>query len=216
MILNIMKIITILTLLILNLVTYGQGNLGLKIDFGISRVTAKVDYKTGPQKFPLMPSGQCGLFYNLDISEKSMLGTELLFLQIEGKENYKYPDGSTILIRRNLSYLGIPIYYGYKSKKMIVNTGLQFNYAIRSREQKKGKVNALQEVPFNWDTSIPNIDKYDYGLKIGIIFNRDSKFEIEGTYYYGLNNIWRSEVHHQGKWKAQQLAFGLRYKFSNN
>ncbi len=207
-----MKLPTILTLFLINLTTYGQSNLGVKLNLGISRVTSKFDYKTGPQKFTLMPSGQLGLFYNLDISDKSVLGTELLFLQIEGMEKYKYPDGSIMFIRRNLSYIGLPVYYGYKIKKVIVNVGFQFNYNIRRREQWKGRYDASQDIPFDWDTSIPYLDNYDYGIKAGMIFNRNEKFEIEGNYYHGLNNIWNSNPH-QGMWKSQQLTIGLRYKF---
>jgi hypothetical protein len=209
-----MKLTSLLIFLMLNIAAYGKDSFGLKINLGISRVTAVNDYKEGSQKFPLMPSGQCGVFYNSIINNKSIIGTELLMLQIEGKENYTYSDGSSIIIRRNLSYLGIPVYYGYKTKNRIVNVGLQFNYLISRTEQKKGKENVLQEVPFNWATSTPNIDKYDYGLKLGIILNRDKKFEIEGAYYHGLNNIWYSEIKHQGNWKVKQLTFGLRYKFS--
>ena len=67
-----MKIITFLTILFLNLTVYGQNTFGFKVNLGISRITAKNDYKTGPQKFLLMPSGHGGLFYNYGLNDKQI------------------------------------------------------------------------------------------------------------------------------------------------
>ena len=210
-----LKVIPIWIMVILNLPSYGQNKVGIKLNLGTSRVTSKFDYKTGPQKFTLMPSGQIGFFFNRNFGIKSMFGAELLLIQIEGREKYSYPDGAQMVIRRNLSYIGFPIYYGYKVGKITMNGGFQFNYNIRKVEQWKGKIRLDQDLPFDWDRSIPNIESYDYGLKVGIIFNEDRKFETEGTYYHGLNNIWKSDPSHLGLWKTQQLTIGVRYKFLN-
>jgi len=205
----------ILTLLILNSSAFGQNVVGLKFNLGVSKVTAKNNWRTGQQKFPIMPSGQCGLFYNKGIGNKSILGVEMLFVQIEGKEKYQHPYGSTEVKYRNYSFVGLPVYYGYIINKITINAGFQFNYLVLGRERERGKGIDLQGKPYTWEINgiLPHIDKYDYGIKGGIIFNTDRKCEIEATYYHGLNNIWRSDRAHQGVWKVKQLTVGVRYKF---
>lgn len=217
----------ILTLLICNFNAFGQNELGIKCNMGISRLTETWDLGTGKEgesKYLVMPSGQGGLFYNWHIGNNSIVGTELLFVQIEGKEKYKnfhQSDSGTNSggfvnenVWRHISYIGLPIYYGYKFNKITLNVGVQANFTLKSGGRSKGQAPDGQGGVFNWDNHINKlyIDKYDYGAKGGIIYNHSDKFAFEGTYYYGLNNILRQN-NYGVKWQIQQLTFGLRYKF---
>jgi hypothetical protein len=155
------------------------------------------------QKFLYRPSGQIGVFYNFHLGSSSSMGTELLLLQIEGKSKYKKVSGDSYDVLRHLTYVGLPIYYGYKVKKIECNLGFQFNYLLRGKEQNGN---------FGNETYKANIDKFDYGVRGGIIYDYSNKFEIEGNYYFGINNIW-ADTYHKGNWKVRQLTVGLRYKF---
>ena len=215
----------ILTFLICSFNTFGQNEFGIKCNLGISKLTEKFDLG-GPigYKFLVMPSGHCGLYYNCHTGKSSIIGTELLFIQIEGKEKYKLPvqynsdtnqrgfaNGN---VWRHISYLGLPVYYGFKIKKINLNAGFQVNFVLKSSGRSKGNAPNDHGGVVRWDNHSNKlyIDNYDYGVRGGINYNHSDKFAFEGTYYYSLNNIL-SDNNNGVKWKIQQLTIGLRYKF---
>ncbi len=219
---------TTLTLLIISHSIFGQHDFGLKVNGGISYLSTNFQSSfPQEQKFYLMPSLQCGLFYNFHLPDKAIIGTELLFSQIEGKEYLSYeemiqpgpPSGQFVTTNtwRHISYLGLPIYFGINFKKLNVNLGFQANLLLASGGQEIG------QAPYNgkiqtWDTksSKLNIDNYDYGARAGILLNLTSRFSIEVNYYYGLNNILKdTKASSVWTWKVQQATVGLRYKFKS-
>ena len=211
----VMKIPILIVLFTFSLKSFGQREIGLKCNIGASRVLAKHSWKIQPQKFPIMPSGQFGLFYHQTIKNKSILGVELLLTQIEGKENYQYKGGEFLVTYRDFSYLGIPIYYGFKINKANINLGSQFNYLVRGRERWRGSGTDVQGLPYTYEINgiLPQIKKYDFGIRIGGNYYLNDRFEIDCNFYYGLINIWRDPEIHPGNWKVRQLTIGLMYKF---
>ncbi|MCK4642544.1 hypothetical protein KAU32_02785 [bacterium] len=63
-----------------------------------------------------------------------------------------------------------------------------------------------------WDNTFDklNIDCFDFGVRIGLIFDLTDRFQIEGNYYYGVSNILKFD---SWVWKNQQITIGLRYAF---
>ena len=73
--------------LLISLTVFGQHEIGLKVNGGISYLSS--DFQSSfpqTQEFYIMPSRQGGLFYNFHLPDKFTIGTELVFSQIEGKE----------------------------------------------------------------------------------------------------------------------------------
>ena len=56
------------------------------------------------------------------------------------------------------------------------------------------------------------LDNFDIGARAGIIFWATDKISVEGTCYYGLNNIYRNMDSENIKLKIRQLMLGIRYK----
>ncbi len=132
-----MKYILII-LIIFNLSIFAQHNFGVKINGGLSKITENLNVtNTKTEKYYFKPSMQFGLFYNFNF-KKSLIGTELLFVQIEGQhykeyyvtDNFGNPTNSLIKdnVWQHISYLGIPIYYGFKIKKINFNCVLISNF----------------------------------------------------------------------------------------
>jgi len=172
---------------------------------------------------PFVSSGQAGLFYNFQFGKKSSLGAELLFSQIEGKEKleddlYTLNEFGRVYLGyrkdnsyRHISYLSLPVYYGFKINRLLINAGFQISYSISSSGREKGQ-GVIEGENFKIDIKINdiNINRFDYGPKAGIIYNLTDKLAVEGTYYYGLNNIQKGNPI-LWKLKVQQVTLGIRY-----
>lgn len=168
-------------------------------------------------------SGNGGVFYNLHFGHNFVFGSELLFIQIEGQDRLEYEihyskddiGHATSDLYEHISYLGLPIYCGFTIKNMTINAGFQLSYALarRGREALNINVNGAIYSDENRIDNLP-IDKFDFGPRIGLTYNLNNKFSIEGVYYYGINNILENQddsifpLSH----KIQQATIGLRYK----
>ena len=226
-----------LIILTIYLTSFGQHDFGFKLSGGLSYLSTKVtgiivDPSISPpppktaQTFFYMPSGQVGLFYNFHFNKQSVFGVELLFSQIEGKEHDKTPatdffgnpTGQFVTGNNfsHISYLSIPLYYGYNYKKISVNVGIQTSFLLHASSQSKFQAPDYNGniQTFNSSSSELPLKYFDLGLRGGIIYSLTNKFSIEGTYYYGLLNIHEHNYSDAGfVYKVQQMTIGIRYKF---
>jgi opacity protein-like surface antigen len=209
----------------IHLTTLGQQDLGIKANYGLSYLNHEVVFKDSYgliDKNYYAFSFQGGLFYKLHLHNFS-INAEILFMQIGGKEYREVPlvdqYGNIIevsasrTIWRHISYLGIPIYMGYDFKRLNINFGFQTNLLLLSSEKIKyeSHYNGILYTSKDKYHGI-GIDKFDYGIKAGLIFRLSDKFFIEANYYYGLNNIYKGN---NVIMNIQQMTIGLRYKFNS-
>lgn len=217
---NLLKLTFILSIVFtFNLNTFGQQQFGIKINGGLSKITNSNESSNVTVTNPFFPSGHAGFYYNLALGKKSSLGAELLFSQIEGKDKIemglngwdKSESGYRTDSYRNISYLSLPVYYGFMIKKFNINGGFQISYALASsgRDKTKVTINGIEESTNQKNNDI-NIENLDFGPRVGITYNLTKKLAVEGTYYYGLNNINNGDVT-AWKLKVQQITFGIRY-----
>lgn len=118
--------------------------------------------------------------------------------------NEKIEDGSDNTYKRTMNYLEIPLLahlaFGKdaldKGMKFFVNMGPQISFFLNEKENMSD----------NWDTSSrPNgviqqygklvENKFDYGILGGVGLELSTKaghFILEGRYYYGLADFWKS------------------------
>jgi hypothetical protein len=220
--------LTIIFLLFLNLTVLGQHEIGLKLDIGLSKIS-KESYIGDPKNaiFDVKSafSGQGGVFYNLHLGDKFVFGSELLFIQIEGQDRLEFDIKDVSLenighttsdLYEHISYLGLPIYCGLTIKNITLNAGFQLSYVLASRgkETCNGNINGAIYSGENRTDNLP-IDKFDFGPRIGLIYNLNNKFAIVGIYYYGINNILENQDDgNPFSRKIQQATIGLRYTLS--
>ena len=215
--------ISTLTFLLFYLTASAQYQFGIKANFGFSKINSRNDIEIN-QKYFFNPSVQGGLYFNYPISNKSSLGTELFFTQIEGKETanseINEPDGSptgryiSVTRYKHISYIGLPIYYVYKIKKLTFNVGLQANILLSNSAEDTYQGDAYGNGRIYTDKVQYElfIDKYDFGARCGIVYDLNKKFAVEGNYYQGINNILKKVPSLYWKWNIQQMTIGLRYK----
>ncbi len=209
------QLLPILTALTISLTSSGQMVIGLTANGGLSKLIKKVDFSGTVQKNYFMPSGHAGLFFNFHVDDKSLIGTDLLFVQIEGKEHLDTPEtdiqgNPTGKYMRtdmwtHISYIGLPVYYGYKINKFILNLGFQTSVVLAS--SGLAKTTSGYGVLENTIDKL-YIDALDAGLWTGLHFRLTEKFSIQTSYYLGLNNILKNNY---AKWKIQEMTVGLRY-----
>ena len=217
--------LTIFFLLSLNLTVFGQYEIGLKLNFGLSRISKESnigDPTNAILNIKSALSGQGGIFYNLHLGDNLVFGSELLFIQIEGRDRLEldYTDvslenigHSTSDLYEHISYFGLPIYCGLTIKNMTLTAGFQLSYAFASSGRETYN-SSIDGVIYSGEKVIDNlpIDKFDFGPKIGLVYNLNDKFAIEGIYYYGINNILRNQDDRNPfSHKIQQATIGLRY-----
>lgn len=224
---------TRLAFLLLNLLSFSalaQHQFGLKGNAGVNYFTTRIENPSGfEQKFSILPALQGGLFYSYSINEKLSLGTELLWMAVEGKETMTItntdingiPNGNftTVIFYRDISYLGIPLYAGYTWKKWNFNLGLQVNYHLRSAgsENGYGVDQNGQAIEWNFDGGELNVDKFNFGVRPGLSYKLTDMFSIEANYFGGINNILNApSLNDTWKWKVHQLTVGLRISFGQN
>jgi hypothetical protein len=210
--------------------TYGQSFIGVKVNGGLSYFKTELKmYPPSPmtQEFHPMLSGQGGITYNYIFKNKFLIGTELLYTQIEGKEYLKVLTGVTTNGNfisdngfyeknsfRHIYYLGLPIYFGYNVKRLNLNLGFQANLALASGSQSYLNGIYSNGEAFSYDTNQNDLDisKLDFGGRIGIFYKLSDKYSIETNYYYGLTNLIKDKnINEPPVWHIQQLTFGLRY-----
>ena len=222
---NLLKLLFILSIIFtFNLTALGQHQFGIKASGGISRITNSMDISGATLTTPFVSSGQAGLFYSFQLGKKSSLGAELLFSQIEGKEKTetdlkeinefgesKLVGHSIYIYYSHISYLSLPVYYSFKTNKLAIIAGFQISYALSSNGHDKtiALINGQEETADNKYDDI-HIKNFDFGPKAGIIYNLTEKLALEGTYYYGLNNIQKGNPI-LWQLKVQQATLGLRY-----
>ncbi len=223
--------------LIFNVAIIAQSSFGIKINGGVSNISDKL-YDSYLEKHTnyFKPSGQVGFFYNLPIRTHEIFGVELLFTQIESKEQIvdtfgtaytNYPNGaipllSTYIISKHISYLSLPVHYGINVKKFTFNVGMQFSVRLLSSAQEVIQDSYTNNASGYGFVLIPSTTTYNYkrwiikdvdvGETVGIIYHITNKFAIEGKYYYGFNNIYPNS-RRTTQWRTQQMTLGLRYAF---
>jgi opacity protein-like surface antigen len=222
-------IFAITTMLLIKLTAFAQLDIGFKGNVGLSYLKTKLD-TTGSVHFVgggfandknyFRPSGQFGFFFNLNSLRKFSLGTELLFIQIEGKETIGNMDSLSGIenknkVWRHISYIGIPFYLCYNIKKIKINVGFQINYTILSGARDQGQGFFLGHFS-SWDNRLDHleIERCDYGPRVGLTYKLSDEFLLEANGYYGLNNIVKDKILSSAlTWEIRQITVGLRYKF---
>jgi opacity protein-like surface antigen len=204
------------------LMAWAQHDIGLKANFGLSYIRTKQTFWAASSNTThtiyFRASGQGGLFYNAHLSPRSVIGTELLLIQIEGKEEFSTPYTQQEIpphverFWRHITYLGIPLYYGYKMKRFTVYMGAQVAFVIdKSLDVKREYIPSGPDLPV---AHYPIVRNYDFGLRTGIAYKLSHKFTFETTYYYGLLNVFEAENRNNiPYWNIQQLVLGVRYNF---
>lgn len=211
-----------------NITSFANQQWGIKAGGGLSKITNSVKSVNANPVTPFVPSGQIGLFYSRPLKRKSSLGAELLFSQVEGKDilefdltdiNGNKAGFSSNILYRHISYLSIPVYYGYTFKLLTINGGLQVSYTLASSGREKSSVilNEAEEYRESANRNVDdiNITKFDFGPRAGMVYQLNSKLAVEASYYYGLNNILKGG---SPAWKlgVQQAILGIRYDLWSN
>ncbi|HAH24870.1 MAG TPA: hypothetical protein DCL77_14145 [Prolixibacteraceae bacterium] len=228
---NLLQLTVILSIVIaFNLNTFGQHQFGVKVSGGLSRITDSMKSSNLTVTTPFVPSGQVGFYYNLALGNKSSLGAELNISQIEGKEKWEVPfvdeygnsiGNATALIYRHISYLSLPVYYGYTIKRLTINGGFQISYVLSSSGTNESSNNFTliteegnqiirREGGMNRELNDLDIKAFDFGPRAGFIYRLTHRLSMEGMFYYGLSNINQIKSTSE-KLKIQQMTVGIRY-----
>lgn len=201
-----------------NLIIGGSGNIGL------SKVTSNLpisgDYKV---KFTL--SGNLGLFLEKKIGQKSSLGIEALWVQIEGKEvsndveltayNGQELEVIGIISSKSTihsSYLGIPVFYRFEFGRIEIKGGFQPMLFLFASSNYKANGEIYGE-PYEAESAKKDIkfDRIDIGPKVGIDFRLNEKFRLRTDYYHGLLGITSAGFPWQRR--NRQFNLGVNYIF---
>jgi len=85
------QLITLLTTLIIQLTVFGQHDIGIKINGGLSYLDTKFHSNESVDKIYFQPSGQAGLFYNFHLRDK--------LHKLKAKNIGKFPRQTTSVIQ---------------------------------------------------------------------------------------------------------------------
>lgn len=211
-------------LLVLNSIVFCQQNFGITIDGGMSKVSSSLVFNNSTWDVKFLPSGNAGIFYTKILGKKSIIGTELLFMQIESKiltEMDIIGPNETIIghassnLTENLSYIGIPLYYGFRFKGITLQIGLQGSIFLKGTAKSKNHATLNGEEQYN-----ENIYDdlafafYDFGPKASFLYKITDKLLVTASYYYGIKNIGKENFLDDIN-KIQQVTLGLKYIIIN-
>lgn len=225
---NIFKINLLVILLIsTRLTVLSQDNLGVKIGLGISSITKsytdvndsmEIKSTFSKNNNPAF-SNNFGMYYLVQISEKSLIGFEFLINTTRDRRRVTYDEsysnGNNIshtnyLEKKNITYFRVPLYYGYKIQKISINAGINAMFALRSKGRAKGESISNGEISvIDRKEKKLKIYGYDFGPSIGLTYYFSEEFNFELIYYSGLKNL--PLLISVEKWKNRQLLFGISY-----
>lgn len=225
---NYAKIVLFLIFHVICLITNAQHDIGVKFADGWSKISTKINSSPStPQEFKFMHSYQGGLSYNFHFKNKSIIGAEMLFSKIRGKEHsvspatdeFGNPTSQLIIFNtgRYISYLSIPVYYGLSYKKLAVNIGVQTSFVISSSGLGITLVpdNNGNTLYFESKSDKLPVKNFDFGIRTGLSFSLTNNIMVESFYYYGLLNIYKYNSTNW-KWSIQQTAIGVKYNMVSN
>ena len=197
------KLILIGALLTANIVAVaeehysGTFNIGVKGGVCMSRTMFSPNV---PQKFHTGP--MVGLMFRyIEENHFGLIG-ELNFEQRGWNEDF---EGTGYSYSRDLSYIQIPllahIYFDFNRAKFFFNAGPEIGVMVAEKTNADFDVNnfpSLDGFPSqNRSTeqfTMPIKNKIDYGISAGVgaemSINNKNAIQIEGRFYYGLNNIF--------------------------
>lgn len=215
-----MKKLGVFTLLMLNLTAFSQHNVGVKLHMGLSIITDAYTWPKNSHKNQFAPSAYTGIYYDFNIGDKSVIGSEILFIQIEGKSKFEFDlfdDERNYLgqyisnNRFHSSYIGIPVYYSIKRNKLKISIGVQGSLLLYSTGRSQSKNIQNGNIIDKSDVKIGGLfDKYDLGLRAGFGYKLSDELSIEGNCYYGLNRIMEIGRQYMN-WQNNQFTIGLKY-----
>lgn len=198
--------------------------LGGSANIGFSKVTSNLPI-SGDYRIVFAISGNLGMFMEKKITEKSTLGIEALWVQIEGKEVTKNKEltgfnGQELEVigmisdksKLHSSYVGVPIYYRFETEKIGIKGGFQtmiFLFASSNYEA----TGEFENKPFNTKSKRKDIefDKIDFGPKIGIDYQLKNNLRLRADYYYGLIDITSDKFPFERR--NRQVSIGINYIF---
>ncbi|HNQ42725.1 MAG TPA: porin family protein [Saprospiraceae bacterium] len=218
-----MKAVFILNFLFLiSQVCTAQKDFGARLNTGFSKMVIDRNDEGISQKNFYIFSALSGLYASFYTNENSFIGTELLYNRVSGEEEivFNIRTGSglsskvetiTLNYRRHISYLSVPVYYGFLSDRFLVRAGVQLSMLLQSDESLKYDVPDYIMVNYTQPGRL-DIDKYDYGLLIGLGYRFYDNAEFEISYYHGLNDIYDGQDN-ATTWRNSQFTAGFRYTF---
>ena len=217
--------------LLLSLITlcYGQVHtqnlaVGLSGNIGLSQVTSNLPF-SGDYRVRFALSGNAGVFVEHQLTEKSHLSMEVLWVQIEGNEISEdkvligVVDGMPAELgiiddrtRLHSSYIGVPISYRYQMGKWGINAGAQILLFLSASadSELEGTFNGE---PYYAEGTTEDIefDTVDYGPRLGVSYQWKPKLALTMNYYHGLVDITPSNFPWERK--NRQWTVGVRYAF---
>ena len=169
---RLIKNIAISLLLSLPLITIGQG-FTPGVFLGILGSQVDGDRLSGYNK----PGAYLGLLMKHKLTEKTLLQTEIEFIQKGSRQVIQPDQGIYYSYKIKLNYIEVPILYQYIFKeKYIPEAGLGFAYLINSEEVNNG-LSYTPDPPFK---------KYELSGIIGLNYKLTDKININLRYSYSI------------------------------
>ena len=183
-----------------NLIIGGTANIGL------SKVTSNLPI-SGDYKVQFTFSGNLGMFLEKKIGQKSSLGIEALWVQMEGKtvtddkaltaisEDFELEVIGVISDESRLhsSYIGLPIYYRLQVGLLGIKAGVQPMIFLFASSKYKANGEISGEA-YDAESKIDDIqfDRIDIGPKIGIDYQLNIRFFLFSSKMIPHFMIWVS------------------------
>ena len=197
---------------ICNLANSQDLNFGLTFNVGLSKIpTILSSFEGFNTEYTL--SGNAGFYLEKNITKKSSLGIELLWVQAEGKETSTgelfAPNMSLGRItdedRTHISYIGLPIYYRLQFGKLGLKLGAQ-PMAFLFASSDYHSFGELNGEPFSNSSKTKGIklDSFNVGPKVGIDFAISDALRVRADYYHGLSDI-----------DIKQITLGINFRLSS-
>ncbi|NQY10256.1 MAG: PorT family protein [Flavobacteriales bacterium] len=188
------KIIFVLIILVTSTAVFSQVEYGIYFKTGVSNISNTTRFNA-EYSF----SGDFGFFTDFEvINEHYFVGTGIHMQLIKGFEtdegdyedpftgfNYTWYQEEKVLI----SYLAIPVDFGFKIKSFKFYTGLQASILMTSKQKSVYETIFDGKDFVNTEVINPQIDEYDFGWRIGAAYNLLDNIAFTLDFYQGLNNI---------------------------
>jgi len=200
-------LLTTIILLLFHFTNAQNWSFGTSSNLGFSRLVAV----SSNSEFGYVKSGGLGVFAERKLNKSLVIGSELLWVQIEGKQSYTFDNIST-QSRLHQSFSALPFYSGLITKKLRIKAAIQpMIFILGSSNTHHFRPEPRNAFLNDFIKKGLELERFSIGYKFGLDYPLSSHFKLRADFFYfSIDNYSFDNFYLQ---ENIQATLGINYIF---
>lgn len=170
-----------------------------------------------------------GVFVNIPISKQFSFQPEVMYNQMGARDVISSTDVPTstgrikteVQDKLTMNYISVPLMVQMRPfEKFYIEAGPEFSYFINGKNKgdittttTSGNVTNTTQVSHSEDINKDDINKFNFGLGLGLGYDITSNIGINARYVNSLTNINKERAAGENSYNNRVFQLGVNYKF---